>query len=88
MLKALLLPSLLVCVTLSAGCSKEPQPFLAEMPPSVFEPEPEYTGRLETVGDLSEAYIRNTASLRQANNKLHVLCVAALICEDERSDEE
>jgi hypothetical protein len=49
----------------------------------VFEPEPEATGSLKTVGQLAEAHVSNTFALRRANNKLTTICMAVQRCKDE-----
>lgn len=78
---------LLMSAASLSGCSGKDIASISELPPSIFEPEVEYTGEIVTLGQLAEAYITNTTSLQQANNKLGTICVAALVCE-EQSDEE
>lgn len=68
------------------GCNKAPGPALKGIPDSVFEAEAEHTGKIVSVGHLTEAYVNNTTGLRSANNKLSTLCVAALRCKDEQQD--
>lgn len=78
------------CVLSLGGCSglfNRIEPALTGLPDSVFEAEPEYSGSMETVGQLAEGYLTNTTSLRKANNKLSTLCVAANRCEQADSDE-
>jgi hypothetical protein len=56
----------------------------------VFEPEPVYSGALNTVGDLGNGYLANTSSLLAAHNKLATICIAAGRCEapdESKSDE-
>ena len=50
------------------------------LPDDVFYTETEYLGDINTVGDLGNAYISNTSSLRLANNKLLAICIAAGRC--------
>lgn len=69
-----------------SGCSSKDIASISELPPSIFEPEAEYYGEIVTLGHLAEAYIMNTTSLQQANNKLGTICVAALVCKGQ-SDE-
>lgn len=57
--------------------------FVRSLPKSSFATEPEYTGPLDTVGQLGDAYIYNVGSLRRANNKLDALCKAAKVCEEQ-----
>lgn len=61
---------------------------LTGLPNSAFEAEPLHEGQTKTVGELAEAYVTNTTSLKKANNKLHTICVAAARCKDTGSDEE
>jgi len=58
------------------------RPFIESLPSSSFAKEAEYTGPLDTVGQLGDAYIFNVGSLRRANNKLDTLCTAAKVCEE------
>lgn len=85
MLKVTTLPCLLLLVSLSTGCSK--QIALEGLPESVFEAESRYEGQVNTVGELAEGYLFNTTALGKANNKLRTICVAALRCEEEQSDD-
>ena len=55
-------------------------PALMGLPDDVFYTEDEYLGNISTVGDLGNAYLENTTSLRLANNKLLAICVAAERC--------
>lgn len=64
------------------GCSELTQ-LLDGIPDDVFQAEPEASGSVLTVGQLADAFVINTASLRRANNKLVTLCVAANRCESE-----
>jgi hypothetical protein len=69
-----------------SACSElvnKDKPFTESMPDSSFTPEPEYKGPLNTIGQVGDAYIHNTGSLRRANNKLNALCIAAKVCEEE-----
>lgn len=72
---------LLILLGFLNGCSRNPDAF-SEMPERAFEEEPEYTGEIQSIRDLSEAFIFSTGSLRRANNKLSVLCVAANVCQE------
>jgi hypothetical protein len=80
--KASIVRYLLPFALLLGGCSEVVG--LAGLQNKVFEPEKEYKGRIETVGELSEAYIANTYALRKANNKLTTICLAARRCKEER----
>lgn len=72
----------ILCLPLFAlllvGCSKEPA--LQGLPIEVFDPELEYTGPLNTLGELSKGLVINTTALRAANNKLSTICVSAGRC--------
>ncbi|MGQ0565587.1 MAG: hypothetical protein ACT4OK_11020 [Gemmobacter sp.] len=50
------------------------------LPDSVFLPEDEYRPSIVTVGQLTRAHVTNTMSLRRANAKIEVICVAIARC--------
>lgn len=75
--------SILMSCMFLAGCGEKPN-LLAGISDRVFEPELEYAGKLETVGQLAVAYLDNTIALRRANNKLNTICIAADRCEGNR----
>ena len=79
---------LLALLMSSSACSlgNKDQPFTESMPPSSFEKESEYSGPLNTIGQLGDGYIENTGSLRRANNKLDTLCIAAKVCEENHEE--
>lgn len=80
MLKNMTLPFLICFGTLLSACGT-PNLVLEGLPNSVFEAEPEYTGPLNTVGEVGNAYLTNTTALRAANNKLTTVCISAGRCE-------
>lgn len=50
---------------------------------SVFEKEQEYQAELNTIDQLTIAYVENTYALRTVNNKLDAICIAAKRCRTE-----
>lgn len=58
----------------------------AGLPATVYDPEPPYEGRVNSVGTLTEAYINNTESLLIVNGRLQTLCLAHRVCETEETD--
>ena len=69
-------PFLLIFVVSLSGCETAN----SHLPAEVYEQEPEYEGPLETTGQLAQAYLDNTTSLRRANNKLTIVCIANRRC--------
>ena len=73
----------LIVSILVSGCSPK---FLgidsdAGIPRQVYDEVPLYAGTVNSVGSLTQAYIRNTEGLLLANSRLNTLCVAHGKCE-------
>ena len=67
---------LLMFVVSLSGCATANN----HLPAEVYQHEPEYSGPLETTKHLAQAYMDNTTSLRRANNKLTIVCIANRRC--------
>lgn len=70
------------------GCLEpkiDPNPLIG-LDDSTFQGEEEYSGELNTIGDLSTAYTVNTYALRVVNNKLDAICVASYRCENQNEE--
>jgi hypothetical protein len=63
---------------LLTGCDKTT--FIGDsgsgIPRQVYDEVPIYTGPVNSVGTLTQAYIRNTEGLLMANSRLRTLCIA------------
>jgi hypothetical protein len=66
-----------------AGCGEKLVGFdsSAGIPRQVYDEVPIYTGSINSVGTLTQGYIRNTEGLMTANSRLRTLCVAYGKCE-------
>ena len=53
----------------------------AGIPRQVYDEVPLYAGPVNSVGTLTQAYIRNTEGLMTANSRLTTLCIAHGVCE-------
>jgi hypothetical protein len=53
----------------------------AGIPRQVYDEVPLYAGPVNSVGTLTQAYIRNTEGLITANSRLRTLCIAYGQCE-------
>jgi hypothetical protein len=75
---------LILAISGLVGCTK---PIVIKsgvgLPDDTYKSEPVYTGPLNSVGTLTEGYVRNTKSLIIVNDRLNTLCVAhkIAICE-------
>lgn len=58
------------------------------LPDQVYEPVPLYSGQVNSVGTLTEAYIQNTEGLMTANNRLSTICVAYRVCVKSENQEQ
>ena len=67
---------------LLAGCGNKPSlDFGSGIPRQVYDEVPLYAGPVNSVGTLTQAYIRNTEGLITANSRLRTLCIAYGQCE-------
>ena len=76
----------LIAFMLASGCS--PKLFGVDagagIPRQVYDEVPLYVGPVNSVGTLTQAYIRNTEGLLLANSRLNTLCIAYGKCEPNR----
>jgi len=56
----------------------------AGLPRQMFDEVPLYSGSINSVGSLTEGYIRNTEGLLTANNRLRTLCIAFGNCKPDQ----
>ena len=67
------------------GCGNKPELNSgAGIPRQVYDEIPLYAGPVNSVGTLTQAYIRNTEGLLLANSRLNTLCIAYGKCEPNR----
>lgn len=76
---------LLTSVLILTGCEPDRYSNLDGLPEDTFTKEESYQGSIDTVGQLTEAYVRDNAALERANNKLETICIAAERCEKKGS---
>ena len=68
--------------SLLAGCGDKPAfDSGSGIPRQVYDEVPLYAGPVNSVGTLTQAYIRNTEGLITANSRLKTLCIAYDQCE-------
>lgn len=68
--------------SLLAGCGDKPALDSGSgIPRQVYDEVPLYAGPVNSVGTLTQAYIRNTEGLITANSRLRTLCIAYGQCE-------
>ena len=68
--------------SLLAGCDKKPSLDSGSgIPRQVYDEVPLYAGSINSVGTLTQGYIRNTEGLITANSRLRTLCIAYGQCE-------
>lgn len=67
------------------GCGEKSLPNSGSgIPRQVYDEVPLYAGPVNSVGTLTQAYIRNTEGLLLANSRLKTLCIAYGVCEEEQ----
>lgn len=65
-----------------SGCEKFKAADMGSgIPRQIYDEVPLYQGSINSVGTLTEGYIRNTEGLMTANSRLRTLCIAYGICE-------
>ena len=68
--------------SLLAGCGGKPALDSGSgIPRQVYDVVPLYAGSINSVGTLTQGYIRNTEGLITANSRLRTLCIAYGQCE-------
>ena len=68
--------------SLLAGCGdKSALDSGSGIPRQVYDEVPIYAGPINSVGTLTQGYIRNTEGLITANSRLRILCIAYSQCE-------
>ena len=84
--KTFLIVSMIVLGTsLVSGCEKLVKVNAsAGIPRQIYDPVPLYSGPVDSIGTLTEAYITNTEGLITANSRLNTLCVAFEQCKKEQ----
>lgn len=68
------------------GCAPKPVKvdFGAGLPRQVFDQVPVYAEPVNSVGRLTEAYIRNTEGLVTVNSRLQTICIAYGHCKPDQ----
>lgn len=67
---------LLTSLMFLTACGKQRLAAVRGLPDEVFQPEKESQVRITTAGELTQAHVLNTMSLKRANMKLHTICLA------------
>lgn len=69
-----------------AGCGEKlvGVDFNAGIPRQIYDEVPLYSGPVNSVGTLTQAYIRNTEGLLTANSRLKTLCIAHGKCKKDQ----